>query len=168
MIESNMLFSQERMQNYQNDDQKHISRSFDLWSQNNTNIDEFLKGSSHSFLNNDNSFKESTSTNIKPEISCDNPLEMDSIAESKQLELEDLEVKKSFTTNTERFENSNLTYKEMQSRNDERHLSRDNSSICNFKSMDVTHNSWSSSAMEEFDKIDERQQYCNSPIRLRK
>jgi hypothetical protein len=144
MLDSNILFSQEKIYNYQQDDQKRISRSFDSWSQNNTNIEEFLKGSSHSFLNNEISFKNSQLTTTKPEISCDNPLEMDSITGSKQLELADLEVQKSFITNEERFENSNRTFKEnreMQSRNDERQLSRDNSSICNFKSMDVTHNS---------------------------
>jgi hypothetical protein len=146
MLDSNILFSQEKIYNYQQDDQKRISRSFDCWSQNNTNIEEFLKGSSHSFLNNEISFKNSQLTTAKPEISCDivsinNPLEMDSITGSKQLELADLEVQKSFITNAERFENSNCTFKEMQSRNDERQLSRDNSSICNFKSMDVTHNS---------------------------
>jgi hypothetical protein len=132
MLDSNILFSQEKISNYQQDDQKRMSRSFDSWSQNNANIEDFLKRTSHSFLNNEISFEKSQLTTAKPEISCDNPLEMDSITGSKQLELADLEVQKSFKTNAERFENSDQKFKEsreVQSRNDERQLSHDNSSI---------------------------------------
>lgn len=59
---------------------------------NQSKIDEFLKGSNGSFLNNEYSFKDSEMTPKNPEISCDNPLEMESMADSKKLEIGDLEV----------------------------------------------------------------------------
>jgi len=66
----------------------------DSWSHSNSNIDEFLKGSSQSFILNDMSYKNNESfvnnDNINPEISYDNPLDIDSHRESRQLQLEDL------------------------------------------------------------------------------
>ena len=149
----------------------------DSWTQNQENFDEFLKGSSQSFLHNDFSFKESDGgvnvDNIHAEISCDNPLDTDSNADSKQLELEDLEVKKSLRDKfNEEFEEEKVMWTDIKpamSRNEDKILSRDSSSIWNFQSMDVTHNSSSTVVMEDFDQCDERvdYQYCHSPIRKR-
>lgn len=101
VMKDQALFSEEKAYNYPREiyPNNRASQSMDSWTQNQDNFDEFLKGSSQSFLNNDYSFKESESgvniDNIHAEISCDNPLDTDSNADSKQLELEDLEVKKS-------------------------------------------------------------------------
>jgi hypothetical protein len=134
------MFSEEKVYNYKPNELKEnnrLSRSMDSFSRDySNNIEEFLKGSSQSFLNNDYSFKNSDSlkdsAHLCQEISRDNPLDMDSNAESKQLVIEDLlvnkDVKDSINGHYEE-EKTPSNLKEKQSRNDEKHLSRDNSSL---------------------------------------
>lgn len=98
---------------------------------------------------------------------------MDSNAESKQLEIGDLEVKRSLQKSLdEQYEEEKANFgnnRELPSRNEDRDLSQENSSICNFKSMEVTHNSTSSVVTVEFENCDENVQYqfCKSPVRRR-
>jgi hypothetical protein len=128
------LFSEEKVYNHHRGNSKNhrLSRSMDSWSHGNTGIDEFLKRSSNSFLNPDSSFKHTDNfvdELVNPEISCDNPLDMNSNTDS-------LIIPKNPASSIYQNESSKDGY----SRNEERKLSRDDSSICNFKSMDVTHN----------------------------
>lgn len=93
-----------------------MSKSLDSWSQTNSNnIEEFLKGDSQSFLEKTYSLKASvkdySSSKINTEISRDNPLDMDSNAESKRLELEDLEVKRSDLESLKDYEEQKLEIK---------------------------------------------------------
>ncbi|CAI2381188.1 unnamed protein product [Moneuplotes crassus] len=133
------------------------SQSFDNWSPNQQeNIDEFLKGGNNNSLSN-LSLKDSERMDMTREISCDNPLELDDEVASKKLELADLEVKRSIQDLTETQSLANSTKRPLrytpgdhsqansqendgsqQSRNREEYLSRDNSSICNFKSIDYS------------------------------
>ena len=152
----NISFSDEKVVNTPNLDDEKPLVSLDSWSNQDACIEEFLNAGSQSF--NNSSIK--MTPKINPEISCDNPLEMDSNAESKQLELADLDTKHRVSismTIQDQYEENKVSFNESRglvSRNKERHLSRDNSSICNFKSMDVTHNSCSSSGMDEFEVTD--------------
>lgn len=175
------MFSEEKVYNYwpdELDENQRLSRSIDSFSRDySNNIEEFLKGSTQSFLNNDYSFKHSDSlkdsANLCQEISRDNPLDMDSNIESKQLVIEDLEVHKDVKDSINEYyeeEKTHQNHKEKPSRNEEKHLSRDNSSLWNFKSIDITNNSYSSVTFEDIEKAGENSgaKYCHSPVQKEK
>ena len=115
--------------------------------------------------------KNSDKNLMRKEISWDNPLEMDSNAESKKLELADLAVKHSIQELTDiDYDEGKINWIEnngIESRNKLKYLSRENSSIWNFKSMDITNNSCASSIIEDIEREEKRSEnrFWNSPIK---
>ena len=92
-------------------------------------LKNFLKGSSNSFLNPSISYKNSIVDSngewLKEEISWDNPLDMDSNRHSRQLHLEDLQIKRSFKNSLdENYDDKNVEYE--QDNINENILSRNN------------------------------------------
>jgi hypothetical protein len=105
------------------------------------------------------------------EISCANPLDMESWnTGSKILAVEDLQVQKVSIELMEDVKVNSEHCNNLQSRNKEKRLSRGNSSIWNFMSMDITHKSSSSIMTNDFDESIEKQgdQYCSSPVQKQK